>query len=90
MKKGCLINADCSEDYLVKPEDLPEYQVPPLVEPVGGTAVSNLNKFSPRQIDVNKSNNKINEIVENDRFFGPDEDNGERNLFDFINNMLAK
>ena len=67
MKTGCLINADGSEDHLVKPEDLPEYQVPPIVEPVGGTAVSNLNKVSPRQIDVNKSNNKINEIVENDR-----------------------
>ena len=48
MKKGCLINADGSEDHLVKPEDLPEYQVPPIVEPVGDTAVSNLNKVSPR------------------------------------------
>ena len=61
-----------------------------MVEPVEGTAVSNLNKVSPREIDVNESNNEINEIAENDEFFDPDKDNGEKNLFDFIDNMLAK
>ena len=92
MKTGCLITADGSEDHPIKPEGIPEYQVPPpsLVEPVGSTGVSSLNEVSPREIDVNESNNEINEITENDELFGPGEDNGERNLFDFISNMLAK
>ena len=63
---------------------------PSLVEPVGGTAVSNLNKFSLREIDVNESNSKINEIAENDEFFGTNEKNGEKNLINFNDNMLAK
>ena len=76
----------------IKAESLPEYQVPPpsLVEPLGSTAVSNLKEVSPREIDIIESNNEINETAENDEFFGPDEDNGERNLFNFIDNMLAK
>ena len=73
MKTGCLITADGSEDHLIKLEGLPEYQVPPpsLVELVGSTAVSNLNEVPPREIDVNESNNEINEIAENDEFFWP-------------------
>ena len=92
MKPVCLITADGSEDHLINPEGLPEYQVPlqSLVEPVGSTAVSNLNEVPPRGIDVNESNKEINEIAENDEFFGPAEDNGERNLFDFIDNMIAE
>ena len=86
MKTGCLITADGSEDYLITPKGLPEYQVPPpsLVEPVGSTAVSNLNEVSPREIDVNESNKEINEVAENDKFFGPDEDNGERICLNFL------
>ena len=92
MKPVCLITADGSEDHLINPEGLPEYQVPlqSLVEPVGSTAVSNLNEVPPRGIDVNESNKEINEIAENDEFFRPAEDDGERNLFDFIVNMIAE
>ena len=88
MKTECLITADGSEDHLIKPEGLPEYRVPSpsLVEPVGSTAISNLNEFLLR----NESSNEINETAENDEFSGPDENNGEKNLFDFIDNMLAK
>ena len=92
MKTGCSITSDGSEDHLIKPEGLPEYQVPPasLVEPVRSTAVSNLNEVLPREIDANGSNNEINEVAEKNEFFGPNEDNGEINLFDFTDNMLAK
>ena len=92
METGYMITEDGSDDHLIKPEGLSEYQVPPpsLVRPVRSTAVSTLNKVSPREIDVNESNNKNNEIAENDEFFGPDEDNGERHLFDFINSLHAK
>ena len=73
MKTGCLITTDNSEDHLIKPEGLPEYQVPPpsLVEPVESTAVSNLNDVSPREIDFNESRNEINETAGNDKFLAP-------------------
>ena len=93
IKTRCLeFNLDCSEDHPIKPEGLSEYQVPPssLAEPAPNTALSKLNKVSARETDVTESNNKINEIAESDEFFIPNEDNGERNMFPFINNLLSK
>ena len=86
IKTRCLeFNLDCSEDHPIKPEGLSEYQVPPssLAEPAPNTALSKLNKVSARETDVTESNNKINEIAESD-------ENGERNMFPFINNLLSK
>ena len=89
---GCLITADGSDDSLIKP-GLDDYVVPPpsvdgpLLEPSKG----NQNDVQPMDMDTDMidNNDGLLEITDDAMFFAPDEDNGERNLFHFIDNLVC-
>ena len=55
---GCLLTADGSEDHLVKPEDLTDYQVPPpsLCDPFSQAPTQPTSQGTDEQVDVEEEN----------------------------------
>ena len=90
MKTGCLITADGSDDVSIKPEGLSDYQVPPpaLINAMTENGESNMDTtpISTRSTEAEKVNQTP--IIDGDELFASDEDNGQRNVFDFIDKLL--
>ena len=86
--KGCLLTADGSEDNLVKPEGLSEYIVPAplIVDASVSQPEENRDQAVPAEVDPDSIEPDM-VIDENEEIFAPDEEEGERNLFDFIDNL---
>ena len=86
---GCLITADGSNDSLIKPEGLDDYVVPSVFDPSLEPSKGNQNDVQPMDMDTDMidDNDGLLEITDDAMFFAPDEDDGERNLFDFIDNL---
>ena len=84
---GCLLTADGSEDNLVKPEDLSEYIVPAplIVDASVSQPEENRDQVVPAEVDPDSIEPDM-VIDENEEIFEPEEE-GERNLFDFIDNL---
>ena len=85
---GCLITADGSEDSLIKPEGLDNYSVPPpsIINHTSEQPTGNHADVQPAELDPDAVDLDI-EIRPDDRIFSPDENEGERNIFDFIVNI---
>ena len=85
---GCLMTADGSEDSLIKPEGLDNYSVPPpsIIDPTSEQPTGNHADVQPAELDPDAVDPDI-EIRPDDPIFGPDENEGERNIFDFIDNI---
>ena len=90
---GCLITADVSDDSLIKPECLDDYVVSPpsVVDPSLKPLKGNQNDVQPMDMDKDMidDNDSLLGITDDAMFFVPDEDDGERNLFDFIDNLVC-
>ena len=90
---GYLITADGSDDSLIKSEGLDDYVVPPpsVVDPSLEPSKGNQNDVQPMDMDTDMidDNDGLLEITDDAMFFAPDEDDGERNLFDFIDNLVC-
>ena len=85
---GCLITADGSEDSLIKPEGLDNCSVPPpsIINHTSEQPTGNHADVQPAELDPDAVDLDI-EIRPDDRIFSPDENEGERNIFDFIVNI---
>ena len=85
---GCLMTADGSEYSLIKPEGLDNYSVPPtfIIDPTSEQPTGNHADVQPAELDPNVVDPDI-EIRSDDPIFGSDENEGERNIFDFIDNI---
>ena len=90
---GCLITADGSDDSLIKPEGLDDYVVPPpsVVDPSLEPSKGIENDVQPMDIDTDMidDNDGLLEITDDVMFFAPEEDDVERNLFDFTDNLVC-
>lgn len=85
---GCLVTADGSEDELVKPKGLDHYVVPPpsIVDPSNAEPQENRDEVEPTELDPDAVEPDLLEINDTDEIFGTNEE-GERNIFDFIDNL---
>ena len=89
-KTGCLITVDGSDDNLIKPEGLPEYQVPPpaMIEPMSSEGPSNIDILS-ETAEATEMQGSDEQVVLNDEddFFAPHEEDGQGNIFDIIDSI---
>ena len=85
---GCFMTADGLEDFLIKPEGLDNYSVPPpsIIDPTSEQPTGNNTDVQPAELDADAVDPDI-EIRPDDPIFGPDENEGERNIFDFTDNI---
>ena len=85
---GCLRTAEGSEDFLIKLEGLDNYSVPPppIVDPTSAQPTGNHADVQPAELDPDAVNPDI-EIRPDYPIFGPDENEGGRNIFNFIDNI---
>ena len=81
------MTADGSGDSLIKPEDLDNYSAPPpsIINPISENPRGNHDDIQPSELDPDAVEPDI-EIRPDDPIFGPDENQEERNIFDFIDN----
>ena len=84
-RTGCLLTADGSSDGLVRPEELPDYKVPPtlIIEPTAQTAVSFIPKGATREnddelLDIEDDDEEIDKVVEPAEY-------EDGNIFDIFN-----
>ena len=86
-----MITADGSDDSLIKPEGLDVVPPPSVVDPSLEPSKGNQNDVQPMGMDTDMidDNDGLLEITDDAMFFVPHEDNGERNLFDFIDNLVC-
>ena len=86
---GCLLTADGSEDNLVKPEGLDDYVVPApsIVDALVSHPKENSDQVVPVEVDPDVVESDLVAIDETDEILGADEEEGERNIFDFIDNL---
>ena len=87
---GCLTTADGSEDSFIKPEGIDNYSVPPpsIIDPTSEQPTGNHADVQPAELDPDAVDPDI-EIRPDDLIFGPDENEGEKNIFDFIDNIIV-
>ena len=86
---GCLLTADGSEDNLVKPEGLDDYVVaaPSIVDALVSLPKENSDQVVPAEVDPDSIDPDLVVIEDTDEILGADEEEGERNIFDFIDNL---
>ena len=86
---GCLLTADGSEDNLVKPEGLDDYVVPApsIVDALVSRPKENSDQVVPAEVDPDSIEPDLVVIDDTDEILGADEEEGERNIFDFIDNL---
>ena len=87
----CLITSDRLDAFLIKPDGLNDYNVP---APSKGDATiehpkGNHNDVKPTEVDSDVIDDGRNEILADDNMFALNEDDGERNAFDFIDNLFC-
>ena len=84
----CLITADGSEDSLIKPEGLDNYSVAPpsIINHTSEQPTGNHADVQPAELDPDAVDLDI-EIRPDDPIFSPDENEAERNIFDYIVNI---
>ena len=82
------MTADGSEDPLIKPEGLDNYSVPSpsIIDPTSEQPTGNHADVQPTELDPDAVEPDI-ETCPGDPIFGPDENEGEKNIFDFIDNV---
>ena len=85
---GCLMTTDESEDSLIKPEGLDNYSVlpPSIIDPTSEQPTGYRADVQPTELDPDAVDPDI-EIRPDDPIFGSDENEGEGNIFDFIDNI---
>ena len=84
----CLITADGSEDSLIKPEGLDNYSVAPpsIINHTSEQPTGNHADVQPAELDPDAVDPDI-EIRPDDPIFSPDDNEAERNIFDYIVNI---
>ena len=84
----CLMTADESEGSLIKPEGLDNYSVssPSIIDPTSEQPTGNHTDVKPAELDPDAVDPDI-EICPDDPILDPDENEGEKNIFDFIDNV---
>ena len=82
------MTANESEDSLIKPEGLDNYSVPPpsTIDPTSEQPTRNHADVEPAELNPDAVDPDI-EIHPDDPILGPDENEGGRNIFDFIDNI---
>ena len=87
---GCMMIVDGSEDSLIKPEGLDNYNVPPpsIIDPTNEQTTGNHVDVQPAELDPDTVDPDI-EIHPDDPIIGPNENEkeGKRNIFEFIDNI---
>ena len=85
---GCVVTTEGSEDSLIKPEGLDNYSVPPppIVGPTSEQPTGNHADVQPAELDPDAVDPDV-EIRPDYPIFDPNENEGERNIFDFIDNI---
>lgn len=87
----CLITSDRLDGFLIKPEGLNDYIVPAsskadatIEHPKG-----NHNDVKPTEVNPDVIADGCNEVLADGNIFALNEDDGERNAFDFIDNVFC-
>ena len=82
------MTADESEGSLIKPEGLDNYSVssPSIIDPTSEQPTGNHTDVQPAELDPDAVDPDI-EICPDDPILDPDENEGEKNIFDFIDNV---
>ena len=93
LNTGCLITADGSDDSLIKPEGLPNYQVPPpsMLDPENAAGSDNSSNLVP--VEDEESFEKVLELSNEDEMLSPADDEYEAadgNIFDFIDQICVE
>ena len=83
---GCLITCDCSDDLSIKPEDINDYILPPpsIVDPTLEKPKGNYDDIQPIELDSDPLDDGPNEIIADNNYLVPDEDDDERNTGQMI------
>ena len=83
---GCLITCNCSDDLSIKPEDLNDYILPPpsIVHPTLEKPKGNYDDIQTIELDPDPLDDGPNEIIADNNYLVPDEDDDERNTGQMI------
>ena len=83
-KTGCLLTTDGTDDDLVQPEGLQNYNVPPptMIDPSDNLALSSQPEQSLQDDDIEEDDNSLEEME-------VDEGDGDRNIFDIISHAMS-